>query len=329
MANHKVRARQPLPTRPRQSAALPKTVFHLPLTVRKIGQLEDEDRSELFSAYLFVHGIDARTEAIEPPPPGRPFWQIWVLDEDRVDEAKALFSRFLSMPDAEEFQKSAAAAAAERLRRSREEAPHTAARAAWLSLTSATTDGDTVWPMGGVCGIVLALTATIYLLAALGPLRPYLPALFFNLAALRHGEIWRLFTPVLVHTEIWALLFDLLWWMDLGRTLETRIGSRRFCIFVLGLAAATTFAHYLAMPLTGGGTAVGLLGIIYGLFGYIWLRNRLDTAFGIALPPITGALLLAFLALGAFGMMDPATTFSVIAGLLFGALWGWLHARRG
>ena len=295
--------------------------------MRKIGQLEDEDRSELFSAYLFVHGIDARTEAIEPPPPGRPFWQIWVLDEDRVDEAKALFSRFLSMPDAEEFQKSAAAAAAERLRRSREEADAepTAARAAWLSRRAA---AAAIWPLGGVCGIVLLLSAAVYLLGWLGPFKPVLPDLFFNPAALRHGEIWRLFTPVLVHAEIWALLFDLLWWMDLGRTLEARIGSRRFCVFVLGLAAVTTFAHYLAMPLSGGGTAVGLLGIIYGLFGYIWLRNRLDATFGISLPPITGALLLAFLALGAFGMMDPGTTFSVIAGLLLGALWALLHSRH-
>lgn len=299
--------------------------------MRKIGQLEDEERSELFSAYLFVHGIDARTEVVEPPPPGHPAWQIWVLDEDRVDEAKALFSRFLSMPDAEEFQKSAAAAAAERLRRSREEADvePTAARAAWLSrMNAATAGGETVWPLGGVCGIVLLLSAAVYLLGWLGPLKPVLPDLFFNPAALRHGEIWRLFTPVLVHAEIWALLFDLLWWMDLGRILEHRIGSRRFCVFVLGLAAATTFAHFLAMPLAGGGTAVGLLGTIYGLFGYIWLRNRLDAAFGIALPPITSALLLAFLALGAFGMMDPGTTFSVIAGLLLGALWGWFHSRR-
>ena len=116
--------------------------------------------------------------------------------------------------------------------------------------------------------------------------------------------------------------------MDLGRLLEARIGSRRFCVFALGLAAATTCAHYLAMPLSGGGTAVGLLGTVYGLFGYIWLRNRLDSTFGLSLPPLTGALLLAFLALGAFGMMDPGTTFSIIAGLLLGALWGWLHARR-
>ena len=300
--------------------------------MRKIGQLEDEDRSELFSAYLFVHGIDARTEAIEPPPPGHPYWQIWVLDEDRVDEAKALFSRFLSMPDAEEFQKSAAAAAAERLRRSREEAEAapTAARAAWFSrMTATTAGGETVWPFGGVCGIVLVLSAAVYLLGWLGPLKPVLPELFFNPAALRHGEIWRLFTPVLVHAEIWALFFDLLWWMDLGRILEARIGSRAFAIFFLGLAAVTTFAHWIAMPLAGGGTAVGLLGTVYGLFGYIWLRNRRDGTFGISLPPITGALLLAFLALGAFGMMDPGTTASVVAGLLLGLLWALLHTRRG
>ena len=302
--------------------------------MRKIGQLEDEDRSELFSAYLFVHGIDARTEAVEPPPPGHPFWQIWVLDEDRVDEAKALFSRFLSMPDAEEFQKSAAAAAAERLRRSREEADAepTAARAAWLArMTAATAGGDAqVWPLGGVCGIVLVLSAAAYLRYAFGgPLRSWLPLLTFNLEALRHGQVWRLFTPVLVHTDLWAILFDLLWWMDLGRPLEARIGSRDFAIFFLGLAAVTTFAHWIAMPLAGGGGAVGLLGTVYGLFGYIWLRNRRDPSFGYPLPPITGALLLAFLALGAFGMMDPGTTASVVSGLLLGLLWGWLHARRG
>jgi GlpG protein len=298
--------------------------------MRKIGQLEDEDRSELFSAYLFVHGIDARTETIEPPPPGRPFWQIWVLDEDRVDEAKALFSRFLSMPDAEEFQKSAAAAAAERLRRSREEAETepTAARAAWLSRMSAgTAAGDAgVWPMGGVCGIVLVLVAVLYLMMGLGPVQPWIRELLFSSEGLRHGQVWRLFTPVLLHADIWAVLFDLLWWMDLGRGLEARIGSRRFLVFFLGLSAAGTLASWIAVPAGAGG--VGLLGVVYGLFGYIWLRNRLDGTFGMPLPAVTGGLLLAFLALGAFGMMDPGTTAAVVSCLLLGALWGWLHSRR-
>ena len=46
---------------------------------------------------------------------------------------------------------------------SREEAAPTAARAAWFARKTAIGDAE-IWPMGGVCGIVLALTATLYLL---------------------------------------------------------------------------------------------------------------------------------------------------------------------
>ena len=77
--------------------------------MRPIGQLESEEQARTLADYLFIRGVETQVE------PGKGnAWVVWVVDEERVDEAKALLSRFRSMPDAEEFHQASAAAAERR-----------------------------------------------------------------------------------------------------------------------------------------------------------------------------------------------------------------------
>ena len=73
--------------------------------MRPIGQLETEAQARTLADYLFVRDIEAQ---VEPAKAGT--WTVWVVDEERVDEGKALLSRFRSMPDAEEFYQASAVA---------------------------------------------------------------------------------------------------------------------------------------------------------------------------------------------------------------------------
>ena len=76
--------------------------------MRLVGQL-DEGAEWAFVRYLASQGIEFELERPESAPAAGSSVprkvKIWVLDEDLVDRAKALFSRYLSMPDAAEFHR--------------------------------------------------------------------------------------------------------------------------------------------------------------------------------------------------------------------------------
>ena len=76
--------------------------------MRLVGQL-DEGSEWAFVRYLTSQGIEYELERPQEGPavgssePRKV--KIWVLEEDLVDRAKALFSRYLSMPNAPEFHR--------------------------------------------------------------------------------------------------------------------------------------------------------------------------------------------------------------------------------
>ena len=73
----------------------------------------------------------------------------------------------------------------------------------------------------------------------------------------------------------------------------------------------------------------GMSGVVYGLFGYVWVRNKLDVHFDVFLSPMTSGLLLLFLALGVFGLMGPTANAAHFSGLVVGGALGGIAAKRG
>ena len=80
------------------------------------------------------------------------------------------------------------------------------------------------------------------------------------------GELWRFFTSVLPHGNIFHLLFNVYWLWMFGRAIESVIGSVRFTGLVLLVAAGPLAAQFLG---SAPATAIGLSGVGYGLFGFL------------------------------------------------------------
>ena len=280
--------------------------------MRSIGQLETEEQARTFADYLFVRGIETQVE----PGKGDAF-SVWVVDEDRVDESKALLSRFRSMPDAEEFHQ-AAEAAEERRRGERQEARETADR-----LKRA---GAFPWQMrgGGLTMALLILCVGVAFVTRLGHHAEWTGRLLLSMGSVSAGELWRLFTPILLHFDPVHLLFNLLWMQDLGTILEIKIGTWCYGAVVGLLALASNLAQYWA----GGAGFGGLSGVVFGLFGYLWTRNRLDARFGVRISPLTSGLMLIFLAAGVFGLAGPTANAAHFSGLAVGGALGWLATRN-
>lgn len=87
---------------------------------------------------------------------------------------------------------------------------------------------------------------------------------------IRQGEFWRLFTPCLLHGNILHILFNLAWIWVLGKQIEERIGLFRMFLLVLFTGIFGNIAQYLM----SGPLFVGISGVVMGMIGFIWIRQK-------------------------------------------------------
>jgi len=85
------------------------------------------------------------------------------------------------------------------------------------------------------------------------------------------GEPWRLVTSALPHGNALHLLFNIAWIWTLGTLLEERFGAVRLLGLMVLLAAGSEAAEYAFFR--GG---IGLSGVVYGLYGLLWVLSRTD-----------------------------------------------------
>jgi GlpG protein len=87
---------------------------------------------------------------------------------------------------------------------------------------------------------------------------------------IRKGEVWRLLTPVFLHGSILHILFNMIWVWILGKQIELRIGISRYLILSVIIGVLTNTLQYLV----SGPFFLGYSGIIMGLAGFIWSREK-------------------------------------------------------
>lgn len=89
--------------------------------------------------------------------------------------------------------------------------------------------------------------------------------------AIWDGKYWGLISSVFVHLEVWHMFFNVYWLWILGGLLEKHVGPLRYIAFFL-MAAFISSGIQLAVS---GSTGIGASGVVYAIFGYIWVtRNR-------------------------------------------------------
>ena len=84
-------------------------------------------------------------------------------------------------------------------------------------------------------------------------------------------EPWRLVTSIFPHGDGIHLLFNVIWTWIFGTYFEREFGPLQLLGFVVFMAAVSMAAQY---AVTMGG--IGLSGVGYGLFGFLWATSRYD-----------------------------------------------------
>jgi GlpG protein len=94
------------------------------------------------------------------------------------------------------------------------------------------------------------------------------------------GQLWQPFTTTLLHGSLLHAAFNVWWLWVFGQFLEPRLGSPRFLALTVLLAYTSSLPQFLwGYYSQGFGGMVGFSGVVYGLFGWLWMGSRQDPAF--------------------------------------------------
>lgn len=142
--------------------------------------------------------------------------------------------------------------------------------------------------------------------------------------AMAKGQYWRLITPIFLHFGIFHVAFNSVWMWELGRRVEPLAGSLHILMVVLLMALASNIAQYLW---SGPSLFGGMSGVVYGLLGYVWMRNKVAPRPILALPSGLLVFMLVWLFAGMTGLIDLLVSGSIAnaahaAGLVSGMVLG-------
>jgi GlpG protein len=263
--------------------------------MRLLVSLPDEDQAHRLGDYLLTIGIDNSVDE------GSSGFEVWVKDDDKLDPAKRELADFTANPNDPRY--SAAARDAERLRTveenraRRREKKYVDVRTQWAKRAG---------QFKAVTLAVIAMSCLVYLIMQMGGERVSIEGLLISprmpmpaakafgpfhmhhwrlsdLSEIRHGQIWRLITPIFIHGGLLHVLFNMFMLRDFGFIIEERKGHLWLAIFILLVAIPSNLAQYImAGPWFGG-----MSGVVYGLFGYLWMKSKYAPHEGMQLHPHT------------------------------------------
>jgi GlpG protein len=294
--------------------------------MRQVGTLPNELQARRFVDYLTTQEIESRAEEDGDA------WVIWVLDEGRVQQALGEYKDFRGNPDDPRYAR--VSGEAERMRRERVEKQRAAAknvvemRGNWRSGTAR---------KAPVTFMLIAAAILVFFLTGMGDnwfsptgrellfTRPQQVGtdVYTNTDAfhqIKQGEVWRLVTPIFIHGDVWHILFNCYMLYYFGGQMETRRRWWRFLIFILLAAAFSNTAQAMIEgPIFGG-----FSGVVYALFGYIWMQAHFLPKSGFQISQLTVIILVGWFFACFTGWMGDIANTAHGAGLFFGIVIGYL-----
>lgn len=138
------------------------------------------------------------------------------------------------------------------------------------------------------------------------------------------SQPWRLISPMLLHFGWLHLVFNGMWWLDLGRRIEHQSKVVLVSLLVVTSLGANVAQAWQEISLFGG-----MSGVVYGLLGYIWVMDRYNAP-RYHLPQSILIFMLLWLLLGLSDLLlvlgfGAIANMAHIGGLVAGVGWGFLH----
>jgi GlpG protein len=293
--------------------------------MRHIGTLTDEGQALRLAAHLFSLGIRSQ---LDPEAGGI---AVWALDEDRIPQAREEFQRFVQDPENIRYAEAETRARellAEQQQQERERQRNfVPLKGQWHAVN---TKGLTFVLIVVSCAVGFAndfgddVTSTSWQgLLIDSDLRQgdhlFEKPRFSPQWDVFHGQIWRLITPIFLHVGPVHLLMNMMALHTLGKLIELRFGTRTLGLIVLVIALVSNLSQYA----WSGPQFAGMSGVVFGLFGYIWMKGEFDPAAGFRINRNSVIWMLGWMVLCFTGWIGPIANAAHLMGLATGVVLGY------
>lgn len=290
--------------------------------MRLIGVINDSKKAQQLSAYLLTEGIENRVDHSDG---GQS--EVWVKSEDQFKTALEVFKHHQSNPDDPKYA-SAVDLAIQLKKEQQRKFRAVQKNIVKVKHNNAQTTGPIVKTIILLAIVVAILTnfgaaqsreqganRALQFVAVEKPLSQELTqehgfasdSLHVRLASLKRGEFWRLLTPIFIHYGPMHLIFNVIMFWQFGKMVEGRYGSLWLAILILGCAVLSNFAQGVVPVRFGGSPANfyqsgmlissfgGLSGVVFGIFGFVLVKQSTDSTSGFFLPQSTITFLLIYM----------------------------------
>jgi GlpG protein len=292
--------------------------------MRQIGVITDPEQARVFAGYLLTQGIKSRLDSSADGT------VVWIHDEDQLEAAKRELGEFQAEPGAARFKAAAEKARElEKQARKREEEY----RRNMIQVRSRWSGGAAQRRPLTVALVVASVLATFLTDFGSKPTVVY-RALTLNrvvvdsatgnvypergLGAVREGQVWRLFTPVLIHLGVLHLVFNMYWLYLLGGIVEEHRSRLLYIALALAAGVLTVAGQFYF-----DGIAFGMSGVGFAFFGYIWMQSKFDPWSGLYIDPNTVFMFLFWFVLCFTPFVGNVANAAHTIGLVFGAACGY------
>lgn len=297
--------------------------------MRLLTTVDNEAEAKTLSDALYADGVATTVKETREG-----HHAIWVQDEDRMEEARKFLNDFDAGSD--RFEAMAKQARTKR----RQEAKADEQLRTRTEKTRKQIEAHQNMRVGPVTAVLIAISVIVFVFTDFG-LSSDARSHFLIIKVQQVGsqlmgatipytithEPWRLITPIFLHgggAGGQAMMMGFVhigfnMWMlyILGTALERALAWWYLLALVLISAALSNLLQlYIAGPFFGG-----MSGVVYALFGYIWIRGKYDPGFPYRVPQQVVTFLLFWLVLGFTGFMHMANG-AHSGGLIVGATWG-------
>ncbi len=300
--------------------------------MRELGIITEEQNARALADYLLT--LDIATKVVTNRD-GR--FGVWVQNEDRLGQARQVLDDFVRDPNEARFQ--AATRTAKEIRKRAEEV-ETQFRKRTRDLRERW-EGPIYRRAPWTFGLIV-LSIGVFVAEKFDPQQVFYWLLFslqgitaegfirdLGFANILRGEVWRLITPIFLHSGIWHIAFNMMALGAFGQRIEMAKGRAKFALIVLVSAIAGNVGQYL---LAGGGFG-GMSGVVFALAGYLWMKGQLAPEEGLGLDRQNAQLMFGWFLLGIiaplvipdgrgfpFNMANAAHGVGLASGLVFALL---------
>ena len=304
--------------------------------MRQIATSRDEAAARKFCDYLLTLHIATRLL-----PEGEETG-MWVCDEDKIGLARQEYQRFVEQPNDPRYDQAPVVARQLRRKEDLKEKDYRRRTTRLRDRMDGNAPSAADRPMT-IALIVIAVLVTlgsnfgsdksaITLALSIAPFEVVgKQTSWFGLKSLSSGEVWRAITPIFLHFNILHLVFNAMMLLSLGGRTEASRGTLRFLALVLVLAVASNLCeYYLQWDVTNNPPLSfresprfgGLSGVIYGLFGYAWMKMRFAPELGLGLSRETVIIMLGWFVLCLLGLVAGIANVAHASGLILGIVIG-------